>query len=62
MEMCSLYNRLGKLIRKRSTIEQAIKSVGDADFEQKMKLKKQLDDIVTDIEKINHELDAREIR
>lgn len=44
METCSLYNRLGKLIRKRSTIEQAIKSVGDSDFEQKMKLKKQLGD------------------
>lgn len=62
MELCSLYNQLGKLIRKRSTIEQAIKSVGDSDFEQKMKLKKQLSDIVADIENVNRELDAREIR
>ena len=62
MEMCSMYNRLGKLIRKRSTIEQAIKSVGDSDFEEKMKLNKQLGDIVTDIENVNRELDAREVR
>ena len=57
-----MYNRLGKLIRKRSTIEQAIISGGDSDFEQKMKLQKQLGDIVTDIEKINREIDAKENR
>jgi len=62
MELCSLYNRLGKLIRKRSAVERAIKFVGDSDFEQGKKLKKQVSDIVTDIENINREIDAKENR
>ena len=66
METCSLYNRLGKLIRKRSEIEQALKSIGDSKdkmrVEDKMRLNKQLGDIVTDIENVNRELDAKEIR
>ena len=60
METCSLYNRLGKLIKKRSEIEQALKSIDGSDGQ--MKLKNQLSDIVTAIENINRELDAKENR
>jgi len=60
METCSLYNRLGKLINKRSEIEQALKSIDGSN--DKMSLKKQLSDIVTTIENINREIDAKENR
>jgi len=60
METCSLYNRLGKLIKKRSGIEQALQSENGS--KDKMSLKKQLSDIVTAIEKINREIDVKENR
>ena len=60
METCNLYNRLGKLIKKRSEIEQSLKSIIRS--EDQMKLKNQLSDIVTAIKNINREIDAKEKR
>ena len=53
MEICSLYNRLGQLIRKRANIKQTLNlsdhSENGLDHEEKMRLEKQLDDVTANI-------------
>jgi len=64
MELCSLYNRLGQLIRKRANIRQTLNSSDPSEdrtsIEEKMRLEKQLKDVAADIENINREIEDKE--
>jgi len=64
MEICSLYNRLGQLIRKRANIKQTLyvsdHSENGLDLEEKMKLEKQLKEVTANIDSINRDIEDRE--
>ena len=64
MEICSLYNRLGQLIRKRANIKQTLNlsdhSENELDHEEKMRLEKQLDVVTANIDSINRDIEDRE--
>ncbi len=64
MELCSLYNRLGQLIRKRANIKQTLNSSDHSEnrtsIEERMRLEKQLKDVTANIENINNEIEEKE--
>jgi len=64
MELCSLYNRLGQLIRKRANIKKTLNSFDHSENrtsnEEKMRLEKQLKDVTVNIENINREIEDKE--
>ena len=66
MELCSLYNRLGQLIRKRALIEQMLRSFAGSEdrtiIEKKMGFEKQLKDVTASITNLNREIEDRENR